>query len=567
MLGDRPHHFGRIEHRHDHVRRADQASRRPRRAMPRDSRRRTANVRFRTRRAVAEVVATRSRMHTFSASLITPVPLITIVTSVNCRRQSDVPAPERCDMSPRPRIASLSVASMTVLGLSVAIGVAPPATAEPCEGAAGSATSLPHAFEIPSLSRLAPPTGRSGTSPPARTTHRRSPNWVCPHSSRRSPASALRASATAGRGGSKPNPNGTAAQQTQQAPAAAQPAAAPVPVPANPVGTSIVGWVTGPDSPNQTIQRFAITGTDLGIMWDNGDPANHQVLMASRRHQRLPRHSRQAMAVQRAVPQPRRVAVEHGRRARWRGREPVFRLTRVANGHLRQIINSIGQAPDETGIIPTTGIAVGRNQYLNFMSIRNWDSPGSWSTNFAATAVSSDNARPGGLPRHHPHARGGKRELPDGRVPRRDPAIRTSIRSERRRGERFGVRRACGPQLHPDLTSTNIELRQPSSALPANPQAATPVIPGRVGEMSAQYNTYLKQYLVLYGNGANDIVMRTAPAPQGPWGPEQLLVPSMQIPGGVYAPYLHPWSTGKELYYNMSLWSAYNVMLMHTTLA
>ena len=74
--------------------------------------------------------------------------------------------------------------------------------------------------------------------------------------------------------------------------------------------------------------------------------------------------------------------------------------------------------------------------------------------------------------------------------------------------------------------------------------------------MSAQYNTHLKQYLVLYCNGANDVVARTAPAPQGPWGPEQLLVASSEIPGGIYAPYLHPWSTGKEMYYNLSLWSA-----------
>jgi len=102
--------------------------------------------------------------------------------------------------------------------------------------------------------------------------------------------------------------------------------------------------------------------------------------------------------------------------------------------------------------------------------------------------------------------------------------------------------------------------------VPANPAAATAVIPGPVGEMSAQYNTYLKQYVVLYTNRSNDVVMRTAPAPQGPWGPEQLQVSSMFTPGGVYAPYLHPWSTGKDLYYNLSLWSAYNVMLMHTVL-
>ncbi len=45
-----------------------------------------------------------------------------------------------------------------------------------------------------------------------------------------------------------------------------------------------------------------------------------------------------------------------------------------------------------------------------------------------------------------------------------------------------------------------------------------------------------------------------------------MLVSSMQFPGGIYAPFLHPWSTGRELYYNLSLWSAYNVMLMHTVL-
>jgi len=45
-----------------------------------------------------------------------------------------------------------------------------------------------------------------------------------------------------------------------------------------------------------------------------------------------------------------------------------------------------------------------------------------------------------------------------------------------------------------------------------------------------------------------------------------LIVPSMQFPGGIYGPFLHPWSTGRELYYNLSLWSAYNVMLMKTVL-
>ena len=102
--------------------------------------------------------------------------------------------------------------------------------------------------------------------------------------------------------------------------------------------------------------------------------------------------------------------------------------------------------------------------------------------------------------------------------------------------------------------------------VPNNPEAAQPVFPAPVGEMSVQYNTYLKQFLALYCNGNNDVVARTAPAPQGPWGPEQMLVSANDFPGGIYAPLLHPWSTGKEIYYNLSLWSDYNVMLMKTVL-
>src|SRR6195952_6104098 len=72
----------------------------------------------------------------------------------------------------------------------------------------------------------------------------------------------------------------------------------------------------------------------------------------------------------------------------------------------------------------------------------------------------------------------------------------------------------------PDLRRYEDWSSDANAWVPGNPGAATPVIPGPVGEMSAQYNTYLKQYLALYCNGANDVVMRTSPTPQGPWSPE-----------------------------------------------
>jgi hypothetical protein len=460
------------------------------------------------------------------------------------------------------------MASAAVIGLSVALGVAPPAAAEPCEGAAATAQPLPNqAFEIPSPSRIAPLNRPIGHKPVGANDQAALPKLGLLPALLKALTPAPRSAPVQQQAAVVPTPTPGGAA-TQQAPAATAPAAAPAPAPSAPPGTSIVGWVTGPDSPNQTIQRFAITGTDLGIMWDNGDAANRQVLMAfgdTNGYCGIPNKQWRYNALFRSQDGAlsKTIAVPDGVVANKYSGSPVWRA-----GISKQIINTIGQAPEETGIIPTAGISVGSHQYLNFMSIRDWNSPGSWSTNFSAIAVSQDNGENWGVyPGTIRTPTAGNENFQMGAFLKPgpgDPYVYTFGTPNGRGGSAYVARVA--PNLVPDLTKYEYWNSDNGSWVPANPAAATPVIPGPVGEMSVQYNTYLKQYLTLYGNGANDVVMRTAPAPQGPWGPEQLLVPSMQIPGGIYAPYLHPWSTGRELYYNLSLWSAYNVMLMHTVL-
>ncbi|KUH69070.1 hypothetical protein AU184_19550 [Mycolicibacterium novocastrense] len=340
----------------------------------------------------------------------------------------------------------------------------------------------------------------------------------------------------------------------------------------------MVGWVTGPESPNNTIGRFAITGTDLGIMWDNGDPGNRQVLMAfgdtygycsvrgkQWRYNALLRTQDGALS--------KTVAVPDGALANRYSGSPLW-----APGLSKQIINSTKWAPNEKGIIPTAGVAVGGNQFVNFMSIKSWDADGRWTTNFSAVAVSPDNGEHWGVyPGTVRAAREG--DVPDARYVRGnenfqqgaflkpgpgDPYLYTFGTPAGRGGAAYIARIPQGAV--PDLNRYEYWNVDQNAWVPKDPGAATVVIPGPVGEMSAQYNTYLKQYVVLYCNGANDVVARMAPAPQGPYGPEQLLVRSWDVPGGIYAPFLHPWSTGKELYFNLSLWSAYNVMLMRTVL-
>jgi hypothetical protein len=452
------------------------------------------------------------------------------------------------------------MASAAVIGLSVAIGVAPLATAEPCEGAAAAAQPLPNqAFEIPSPSRIAPLNRPIGHKPVGANDQAALPKLGLLPALLKALTPPARTAPVQQQAAVVPPTPAPVAQPAQPAPAAA---------PSGPPGTSIVGWVTGPDSPNQTIQRFAITGTDLGIMWDNGDPANHQVLMAfgdTNGYCGIPNKQWRYNALFRSQDGAlsKTITVPDGVVGNKYSGSPVWR-----QGISKQIINTIGQAPEETGIIPTAGVAVGNTQLLNFMSIRDWNSPGAWSTNFSAIAVSSDNGENWGVyPGTIRPPTGGNENFQMGAFLKPgpgDPYLYSFGTPNGRGGSAYIARVA--PNQVPDLTKYEYWNGDNGAWVPANPAAATPVIPGPVSEMSAQYNTYLRQYLALYGNGSNDIVMRTAPAPQGPWSPEQLVVPQSQIPGGIYAPYLHPWSTGKDLYYNLSLWSAYNVMLMHTVL-
>jgi hypothetical protein len=355
----------------------------------------------------------------------------------------------------------------------------------------------------------------------------------------------------------------------QPPPAAAQPIpeAAPPPVPADPPGTSLVGWVTGPDSPNDTLKRFAISGTDLGIMWDNG---SREVLMAfgdTSGYCSVPGHQWRYNTLFRSQDGALAKTITVAGSPLW------------APGISKQIINSTKWAPSETGIIPTAGVSAGGAQYLNFMSIKSWDANGAWTTNYSGIAVSPDNGEhwgvyPGSVRSARPDAVPGAPFVPGNENFQQgaflkpgpgDPYLYSFGTPSGRGGSAYVARML--PGAVPDLRRYEYWNSDNNAWVPGNPGAATPVIPGPVGEMSAQYNTYLRQYLTLYTNGGNDVVMRTAPAPQGPWSPEQVIVPSMQFPGGIYAPFLHPWSTGRELYFNLSEWSAYNVMLMKTVLA
>lgn len=544
-------------------------------------------------------VATRSRRHTYQWITDHKSPRDHYRHISELRTSIATSSPGRCDMSPIPRIVSVSLAWAAAIGLMVPIGLAPPAMAAPCSGDAANAPPPPSAIVTdPGATALGPVRPGHGPIPTGRKPRGANDRAPLPKlgpliSALLNPgarnAAPLQQQALVPRANPGPNPAPNPPATGPQPPNATQltpnPAPAPDPAPAaapDPgatlagATTSLAEWVTGPDSPNKTLERFGISGTDLGIPWDNGDPANRQVLMifgdtfgycAVDGHQW--RYNTLFRSQDRDLGNG--VHVTSGDASNRYSGSPVRQP-----GFSKQLINSIKWARDETGIIPTAGIAVGKTQYVNFMSIRNWGRDGEWTTNYSGIAVSKDNGQtwgvfPGTIRASGPDSGGKARFVPGnenfqmGAYLKSNDGYLYSFGTPPGRGGSAYLARV--PQRFvPDLTKYQYWNGDSNSWVPNKPDAATPVIPGPVGEMSVQYNTYLKQYLALYTNGMNDVVARTAPAPQGPWSAEQMLVSSWQMPGGIYAPMMHPWSTGKDVYFSLSLWSAYNVMLMHTVL-
>ncbi|OHU97057.1 DUF4185 domain-containing protein [Mycobacterium talmoniae] len=495
-------------------------------------------------------------------------------------------------MSAIRRIVSAAMAVLAAVALIVETGPAPSASAATCNSPEANVDPPTAVPVTPNPGPVQRPTGRRprGTNPSAplpklgpliRSLLHPSGSGYAARRDPPDPAAPIQQQAAVVPAPPVPPPGGgapapPAVPQPAPNPAAAPAAAAPDPGAA--IGgstTSLVEWVTGPNSPNRTLERFGISGTDLGIPWDNGDPANRQVLMAfgdTFGYCRLPGQQWRYNTLFRSQDRDLSdgILVGPGIVGNKYSGSPVLQ-----SNFSRPILPHVKWAPSQEGMIPTAAISVGGKQYMNFMSIKQWGRDGEWSTNYSAIAMSPDNGEHWGIfpqtvrstaPENVPGARyvPGNENFQMGAYLRGGDGYLYSFGTPSGRGGSAYLSRVPEGQL---IDVTRYQYWNDSGGwVPSNPGAATPVIPGPVGEMSAQYNSYLKKFLVLYSNGANDVVARTAPAPQGPWSAEQPLVSSMQMPGGIYAPYLHPWTSGKDVFFTLSLWNAYDVMLMHTVL-
>lgn len=313
--------------------------------------------------------------------------------------------------------------------------------------------------------------------------------------------------------------------------------------------TQTVSWVTGPRSPNKTFGRFGISGTDVGVAWDNG---RGQTLLAfgdtfgnclagdqQWRHNALLRSNDGNLS-------------------------DGLRLD--GGGFAGEMFGALGFDGIEKTTIPTAGISIGGKQYVNYMSVRSWGPASTWFTNYSATAVSSNNGRswvtPQSTIRVNLGINGDAHFQQSAFVKGSGPDAGWVFQYGTPNG-RFGS--AYVARFRPsEILNLGAYQYWNGRGWVSSSDAARPVVRGPVTELSVAWSPYLKRYVML--DSPRGVLMRTASRPQGPWSPAQRIAPSSLE---LYAPMMLPTSpalrgTGPELYFNASRWDDYNVLLVRT---
>lgn len=310
--------------------------------------------------------------------------------------------------------------------------------------------------------------------------------------------------------------------------------------------TQAVFQVTGMDSPNRT-QNFNVLGTDLGIMWDDG---NGRMLTAFGDNAGL------------GIPNLLAGSI-------WAWSSNV--LFRSGNHdpstgiYFDSVVPNPLPSPKIPGIeislIPTAGISVGGVQYMSLMSVRAWGQPGKWETNFSTLAASGDDGQTWAplTTTRRGNADGFENFQQNAFL--KDGGYVYRYGTPAGRGNPGFISRA----KESDIANIDAyEYWDGKDWRPGDPRTAAPIV-GGVAELSVMWNDHLGQFVMLTTDAANSVVLRTAPRPEGPWSEPRVLIDAPALPSA-YAPMIFPYQTGGDLYFMVTQHKQYNVILMRTAL-
>jgi hypothetical protein len=310
------------------------------------------------------------------------------------------------------------------------------------------------------------------------------------------------------------------------------------------VGTTQIAHVTGPASVDRTAERWNVYGTDLGHPFVYGDRLG--LVFGDTFGDPFRNDWRSNVLAWAYRPQPDRLEIAD------------FHTS--PRGNATEILGSLHLHGWEQTVIPTYATAVGDRIIVHYMSVNCWGLPGSWAVNHAGLAVSDDG---GERFRRIPGSRWG----PDSGfaqvafVPMEDEHYIFGIRAGRAGPARLA--RAPNDELH-DRRSWRYWNGQDWVSDEA---AAIPVVPAPVGELSVQWNPHHQLWVMFYlDEQRGAIVVRTAEDLRGSWTAPRLVASAVDHPE-LYSAYLLP-EPGPDgtVYFTMSRYDIYNVLLMRTEL-
>ncbi|WP_256006108.1 DUF4185 domain-containing protein [Pedobacter deserti] len=211
--------------------------------------------------------------------------------------------------------------------------------------------------------------------------------------------------------------------------------------------------------------------------------------------------------------------------------------------------------------IPTAAIHANGKDYVHYMEVRKWGPPGTWTTNKSGLYKSADNALTWTECKT---------------VEFSGSSNFAQAAYEKKDGYVYMMGTVSGRQGAIHLSRVKERDMEDKSAydywngvkwLRNQETSATPIIPAPAGELSLAWHQRYKRWVVVYlDEKRHELVLRSAASITGPWTEAQSLVKSADYPA-LYGGFIHPSSTnGSELYFLMSMWHPYNVFLMKADL-
>jgi hypothetical protein len=328
-----------------------------------------------------------------------------------------------------------------------------------------------------------------------------------------------------------------------------------------PAQASRAAVITGAGSINETEARYQIKGTDLGIMWTD---ERGQILAAFG-----DTFGGNWGGSSSGFGDPATNDWRSNTLARSSDRNPSDGMSfdnfvTDRPGHAKELLPSLKQNGVEMTKIPTGGINVGGRDYMAYMSVRQFTTPGRWITNYSGIAY-SDNG--GQTWKDAPGAqRPNTAALDDNfqmiAYARHDGLIYAFGTPQGRFGAAYLARvpeqRLLDTSAYEYWTGTNWQ--RGTSAL------AAPIVSGPVGELSVRYDETLHSWqMMTMDEGRRAIVVRLAPHPTGPWSDPITVATHDEYPH-LYGGFLNPDSHGHDIYFTMTQYERYNVSMMHATL-